>query len=199
MLFHLINHDKICLPSLLFYYLRDMVQKTMTTANEEKKVVSYIPFVRLISDILVENGLVKFLEEEAEYTQDLTASVGDVLDDRNMKKMGIVQSIIVDPIPANQEEILGRSKDIDDFPLFTKLDPPEVTAEYVFMMQEAGFDMSSFNYDKLPDAPDLVEPRKGKKKKRSESEGPEKKKSKKQKKGKVAGLSSYSEASERCN
>src|ERR1044072_4154228 len=53
----------------------------------------------------------------------------------------------------------------------------------------------SFNYDKLPDAPDLVEPRKGKKKKRSESEGPEKKKSKKQKKDKGVGLSSYSEAS----
>src|ERR1044072_8539168 len=184
MLYYLINHDKICLPSLLFYYLRDMVQKTRTTTNEGKKVVSYIPFGRLISDILVENGLVKFLEEEAEYTQDLTASVGDVLDARNLKKMGIVQSIIVDPIPANQEEILGRSKDIHDFPLFTKLDPPEVIAEYIFMMQEAGFDMSNFDYDHLPDAPEIVGPRKGKKKKRSELDEPRKEKSRKSKKDK---------------
>ena len=98
-----------------------MVQKTRTTANEEKKVVSYIPFGRLISDILVENGLVKFLEEEAEYTQDLTASVGDVLDARNLKKMGIVKSIIVDPIPADQEEILRRRQEVEEFPLFTKV------------------------------------------------------------------------------
>src|ERR1044072_9088430 len=198
-MYYLIKHEKICLPSLLFQYLRDMVQKTRTTANEDKKVVSYIPFGRLISDILVENGLVKFLEEEARYTEDLVASMGDVLDARNLRKMGIVQSIIVDPIPTNEEEILGRSKDIDDFPLFSKLDPPEVIAEYIFMMQEQGFDMSKFDYDKLPDALEFVEPRKGKKKKRSESEEPEKKKGKKPKKAKVVGLSSYSEASGRGN
>src|ERR1044072_6792025 len=183
MLYSLINHDKICLPSLLFQYLRDMVQKTRTTGNEEKKVVSYIPFGRLISDILVENGLVKFLEEEAEYTRDLTASVGDVLDARNLKKMGIVKSIIVDPIPTNQEEILERRQEVEDFPLFTKLDHPAVIAEYIFMMQEQGFDMSGFEYDRLSDALEFVEHRKEKKKKkRSESEEPQKKKSKKQKK-----------------
>src|ERR1044072_5980582 len=79
------------------------------------------------------------------------------------------------------------------------LDHPAVIAEYVFMMKEQGFDMSGFDYDKLPDAPEFVEPRKGKKKKRSESEEPEKKRGKKPKKAKVIGLSSYSEASERGN
>src|ERR1044072_2637455 len=148
MLYYLITHDKICLPSLLFYYLRDMVQKIRTTANEEKKVVSYIPFGIVISNILVENGLVKFLEEEARYTEDLVASVGDILDAKNLKKMGIVQYIIVDPVPASPQDVLRNRLMVDGYPLFTKLDPPEIVADYIFMMQQEGVDTSSFRYER---------------------------------------------------
>ena len=59
--------------------------------------------------------------------------------------------------------------------------------------------MSGFNYDDLPDAPVLVEPRKRKKKSRSEAEESKKKKAKKQKKEKVIGLTSYSEPSDKGN
>ena len=88
MLYYLMKHEKICLPSILFYYLRDSIPKTRTTANEGKKVPTCIPFGRLLSDIFVENGLVAFLEE-AQFTQDLQASVGEVLNARNLKNMGI--------------------------------------------------------------------------------------------------------------
>ena len=65
------------------------------------------------------------------------------------------------------------------------------------MMEEEGIDMSGFNYDDLPDAPELVEPRRGSNKRKSEK--PKKKEAKKQKKDKVIGLSSYSESSDRGN
>jgi hypothetical protein len=190
MLYYLMKHERICLPSILFYYLR--VLKTWTTADESKKVPNYIPFGRLLSDIFVENGLVAFLEE-ARFTQDLEASVGDVLNAKNLKNMGVLKTIIVDPTPESQEQVLKKRQVVDNFPLFSKLDDPEVVAHYIMMMEEEGIDMSGFNYDDLPDAPELVELRKRSKKRKSEK--PKKKESKKQKKDKDIGLSSYSEPS----
>src|ERR1044072_5321002 len=130
MLYYLMKPEKICLPYILFYYLRDAIQKTRTTANENKKVPNYIPFGRLLSDIFVENGLVSFLEE-AQFTQDLEASVGDVLNAKNLKNMGILKTITVDP----------TAEVVDNFPLFSKLDDPEVVAHYVLMMEAEGIDM----------------------------------------------------------
>src|ERR1044072_3403238 len=109
--------------------------------------------------------------------------------------MGIRHSITVDPIPEAPEQVLKKRQVVDDFPLFSKLDNPEVIAQYVLMMEEQGFDMSGFNYDDLPDAPDMVGPRKSssKRKNKKDVEEPKQKKSKKQKKEKAIGLSSYSE------
>src|ERR1044072_8249152 len=111
--------------------------------------------------------------------------------------MGILKTILVDPVPEAQQEILRRRQVVENFPLFSQLDDPEVVAHYIMMMEEEGIDMSGFNYDDLPDAPELVEPRKRSKKRKSEK--PKKEESKKQKKEKVIGLSSYSEPSDRGN
>src|ERR1044072_3654833 len=114
--------------------------------------------------------------------------------------MGILKTITVDPTPEAQQEILGRRQVVDNFPLFSKLDDPEVVAHYILMMEEEGIDMSGFNYDDLPDAPDLVEPKRRKKKRGSkEEEEPKKKHSKKKKKEKTIGLSSYSKPSDKGN
>jgi hypothetical protein len=139
-LYYLIKHEKIYLPSLLFQYLRDSILKTRTTADESKKVPNYIPFGRLLSDILVENGLVAFLEE-ARVTEDLVTSVGDVLNAKNLKNMGVLRTIIADSVPDTLQEILGRRQRVEDFPLFSKHDNPEVIAQYVLMMEEQGVDM----------------------------------------------------------
>src|ERR1044072_4758349 len=112
--------------------------------------------------------------------------------------MGILKTITVDPTPEAQEEILGRRQVVDNFPLFSKLDDPEVVAQYVFMMEAEGIDMFGFSYDDLPDAPILVESRK-RKKKSAEAEEPKQKKAKKQEKEKVIGLTFYSEPSDKGN
>ena len=77
MLYYLMTHQKMCLPALMFHYLRDSISKTRTTDDPKKKVSNYIPFGRLITDILVENGLVKIRVEEAKFTEDPASSLGD--------------------------------------------------------------------------------------------------------------------------
>src|ERR1044072_2032286 len=154
LVYHLQDKDKLCLPAILFLYLRESIQKSRTTANESKKIITYIPFGRLISDILVENGLVGYLREEVQYPEDLTASVGDVLTAKNLKNMGIIEEVISEPVLEEDEVVLTRRQIIDNFPPFAKQDNPEAIAHYIFMMQEEGNDMFWFNYEMLPDGYD---------------------------------------------
>src|ERR1044072_379564 len=86
MLYCLLKHKKLCLPFIMFQYLKDCISKSRTTADEGKKILHYIPFGRLLSDILVESGLVYALRA-AQFTEDLVVSTGDVLYARNLKKM----------------------------------------------------------------------------------------------------------------
>src|ERR1044072_6959259 len=79
LLYHLQNKDKLCLPDILFLHLRESILKSRTTANETNKIIKYIPFGRFMYDILVENGLVRCLRDEAQFTIDLSASIGDTL------------------------------------------------------------------------------------------------------------------------
>ena len=51
----------------------------------------------MISDILVENGLVRFLRDEAQFPMDLTASIGDTLSGKNLKNMNIIDEVLVEP------------------------------------------------------------------------------------------------------
>src|ERR1044072_8973083 len=197
MLYCLLKHKKLCLPFIIFQYLKESINKSRTTADEGKKILHYIPFGRILSHILVESGLVDALRA-AQCTEDLVVSTGDILDDRNLKKMGVVESVVIQPVPETPQEALMKRFFVDGYPLFSKIEPPEVIAQYIFMMQQDGIDTSGFRFEDIPIAPaDVYSKKKKKKKKRSEGEEPEKKKkSKKKKVEKAADLKSYSEASE---
>jgi hypothetical protein len=115
--------------------------------------------------------------------------------------MGIIEEVISEPVLEENEVVLTKRQIIDGFPPFIKQDNPTVIAEFIFEMQQAGNDMSWFNYDMLPDGFEEEEPKKKRKKKSSEADKTEKKKiAKKQKKDqkeKEIHLRSYSEASAR--
>jgi hypothetical protein len=97
MLYCLDKKKKISLPFVIFHYLKEIISKSRTTGlREGKKPPMYIPFGRLISDILVESGLVEDLIQ-AQCTEDLKETTREVLDARNMKKIGAITYIIVDP------------------------------------------------------------------------------------------------------
>src|ERR1044072_5261006 len=56
MLYCLMKHKKLCLPFIIFQYLKEVIIKSWTTtAGVGKKIPHYIPFGRILSDILVEN------------------------------------------------------------------------------------------------------------------------------------------------
>lgn len=58
MLFFLEKDLKLELPSILFKFMRDSIKESKTGRSSKKRKSKFIPNVRLISDILVENGLV---------------------------------------------------------------------------------------------------------------------------------------------
>src|ERR1044072_3740573 len=196
MLYCLEKKKKISLPFVIFHYLKEIISKSRTTGRREgKKPPMYIPFGRLISDILVESGLVADLIA-AQCTEDLTETTGEVLDARNMKKIGAITDVKVDPEPEDLNEAIRRRIFVDGFPNFTKHDNVEVLALYLFSLEQEGLDTSQWTYDDFPDCPpDMLaqNKRKSRKRKLEEKEASkQKKKSKKAKKEKAIGLGTHS-------
>src|ERR1044072_5461352 len=196
MLYCLKKHKKICLPFIIFQYLKHLITKSRTTtAGQGNKLPHYIPFGRILSDILVENGLVDDLRD-AQCTEDLVASTRDTLDAKNLKKMGVLDEIAVDPASEDPEEFLKKRMTTDGYPIWTKLDSPVALALHIYTLQQEGINTSSFRYEDLPDCPPDMRPKKKKNNKRkSEGEEPKQKQPKKPKKAEVLGLSTYSESS----
>src|ERR1044072_6993379 len=85
MMYCLKKHKKLCPLFIIFHYLKDVIIKSRTTtAGQGKKLPHYIPFGRILSDVLVENGHVDALRD-AQCTEDLVPFTGDTLDARNLK------------------------------------------------------------------------------------------------------------------
>src|ERR1044072_2313124 len=104
-LYHLKNKDKLCLPAILFLHLKNSIQDSRTSADKDEENIKYIPFGRLISAILVENGVIEYLrEEEAQISIDLTPGFGDTFNGKNLKEMEVIEDILTEP-PSEAEEI----------------------------------------------------------------------------------------------
>lgn len=58
MLFFLEKRSQVGTPSILFKFLRDSIRESITGGSSKKNKSNFIPNGRLISDILVENGMV---------------------------------------------------------------------------------------------------------------------------------------------
>ena len=123
MLYYLKKHKKLSLLFIIFEYLKELINKSMISAGN-KKVLKYIPLGRLLSDVLVERGTVDALRD-AQCTENLTTSVEDILDvltGENLKSMGDVKEVIVDPESEDPKVVLKKRMTIDSYPLWTKLD-----------------------------------------------------------------------------
>src|ERR1044072_7869044 len=102
-LYHLKNKDKLCLPAILFSHLKKSIQNSRTSVDEDKEKIHYIPFGRLISEILVRNGVIEYLRDEAQIPMDLTPVFGDTLDAKNLKRMGLLDEILFEPLSEADE------------------------------------------------------------------------------------------------
>lgn len=97
---------KLNLSSLLFKYLRDSVRDT----RNNMKPITYIPLGRLISDVLIESGLVDHLIRH-NLMKDVTIDTGSPLNSRNLKSMGIIERVMVKPsLDTFWEALKGQRK-----------------------------------------------------------------------------------------
>src|ERR1044072_6650671 len=183
MMYCLKKKKKLCLPFIILHYMKEAITETRTTATgENKRIPRYVPVGRIITDTLLESGLVQDLIR-AQCTEDLAATTGEVLDARNLKKMGVLEKVKVDPVPEDPKEALKRRMIVDEYPVWTKHDDPEVLALYIFSLEQEGYDTSTWTYDDFPGCPpDMLTTKKRKSQKRkSEEEKSKQKKSKKPK------------------
>src|ERR1044072_2560034 len=104
---------KLCLPFIIFHYLKKSIAATRTTASgEDKKKPRFVPFGRLLSDILTENGLVQTLRD-AQCTTELKETTGEVLNSKNMKKISILEEVTIDPELEDSKEVIKKRMAID--------------------------------------------------------------------------------------
>lgn len=95
------------------------------------KHINYIPLRRLISDILIESGLVDHLIS-INMMEDVMGDVGKPLSAKNLKSMGIIDKVRVKPTLDTSWEALKDHREIsNEMYIFYKIDPLEVIAHYL--------------------------------------------------------------------
>lgn len=117
------------------------------------KTRNYIPLGRLISDVLIESGLVDHLIQ-FKLMEDVMIDTGRPLDARNLKSMGILNQVRVKPtLDTSWEALKDQRKIPNGLYLFSKIDPPEVVMYYLDDLRKQGVEFSGFSLDWLPDFP----------------------------------------------
>src|ERR1044072_4469165 len=119
--------------------------------KDKKRKIKYIPFGRLISDLLTQNGLIQDLRNIG-LTEDLTESIGDVMDGKNPDRMGVIDKLEVAPFSEDPKEILKKHFMCDGFPMFYDHEPKEVIAEYIYWLGEQGENIEGFTVADAPRA-----------------------------------------------
>ncbi|XP_050919606.1 uncharacterized protein LOC127137164 [Lathyrus oleraceus] len=114
---------------------------------------TYIPLGRLISDVLIENGLVDHVISH-NLMEDVTVDTGMPLNLRNLKSMRIIEKVIVKPsLDTSWEDLKDQSKIPNDLYLFSKIDRPELIDHYLQDLANQGVYISDFLVDWLPEHP----------------------------------------------
>lgn len=137
------------LPTLLFKYLMDSVRDI----RNHMKPRNYIPLGRLISDVLIESGLVDHLISY-NLMEDVTVDIGKPLNARNLKSMGIIERVLVKPtLDTSWKALKDQRKIPNGLYLFSKIDPQEVIDYYLQDLAYQGVDISEFLVDWISKQP----------------------------------------------
>ncbi|XP_050889703.1 eukaryotic translation initiation factor 4 gamma-like [Lathyrus oleraceus] len=92
------------------------------------KPKTYIPLGRLISDVLIESGLVDHLIHH-NVMEDVTVDIGRPMNAHNLKSMGVIEQVRVKPsLDTSGESLKDQRKIPNGLYLFSKIDPPEKIA-----------------------------------------------------------------------
>lgn len=137
MLFFLEKGYKVALPTILFKFLMDSIRETRTGSTSKKG--RFIPNGRLISDILVENSLLDDLLVSG-LIDELVKYAGKIFRGKNLKSMGLISKIVRPNLIPPKDDIFGMRIPIENFQIFTKIDPSEVLEYYLESCLKDGID-----------------------------------------------------------
>lgn len=135
MLFFLEKCIKMTLLEILFRFLIDLIRENIIGSSSKKG--KFISNGRLISYILVENGIVEDLLVNG-IAAELVKDVGKVLWGNNMKNMGLISKVVKPDHLPSKEDVCGTRFPVANFPIFTKVDPLDVLAYYLASCIEEG-------------------------------------------------------------
>lgn len=115
------------------------------------KPKNYIPLGRLISDVLIESGMIDHLIS-INMMEDVMVDVGKPLNARNLKSMRVIVKVRVKyTMDISWEALKDHRKIPNRLYLFSKIDPPKVIAHYLQDLASQGIDISEFSVDWLPE------------------------------------------------
>lgn len=123
MMFFLKNGLKLTLPSISFNFLRDSIRESITYSSSKKIKSRFIPNGRLISDILVKNGLMDDLLISG-LIDEWVKDAGKILWGKNIKSMGLISKVVRPYFFPSKDDIFRMRTQVYNFPMFTKIDPP---------------------------------------------------------------------------
>lgn len=150
MLFFLEKGLKLGLTSILFKFMRDSIRESITGGSSKKNKSKFIPNGRLIYDILVENGLVDDLMVSG-LTNELVKDAGKIFRGENLKSMGLISRFVRPYFILSKDDICGTRTPVDNYPIFTKIDPQEILMAYLESCQKDGIEpmMDPFNLPEM--------------------------------------------------
>lgn len=128
MMFFLEKGFKLALPAFLFKFLMGSIRETRTGSTSKKG--RFIPNGRLISDLLVENCLVDDLLINR-LTEELIKDARKILRRKNLMSISLISKVLKPNIIHSKDDICGMRIPVDNFPIFTKIDPLEVLEYYL--------------------------------------------------------------------
>ncbi|KAI5382287.1 hypothetical protein KIW84_UN0030 [Lathyrus oleraceus] len=125
---------RVDLPYLLFHHMWNQINESRSNSKHQR---TWIPFGRLISDLLTESGLVGALKEvNAVETQD--PIIGKVIDGKTLWHMKIIDKDELCTESFLQDGIASRRVPVKDYPLFSKADPIDIVANYILLCKSSG-------------------------------------------------------------
>lgn len=167
------------LPHAIFEHFCNQVKETREDGKNKSRL--WIGNGRLISDILIESGLVDHLHEAGQ-SDILRTICGKPMDGRSLFRLKLIDEVQTEPQDVSQESLKKRRVRVEDFPLWTAEEPIECLLYYIESCQKDGipFPPDLLEQARRP-APGLDLGRKRKMKQKAVDEEPQKKKKKKNK------------------
>lgn len=110
--------------------MRDSIRESRIGGSSKKSRSKFIPNGRLIFDILVESGLVDD-HLVSGLIEELVKDAGKVLWGNNLKSIGLISKFQIPNVILTKDDTCGTRNPIDNYPIFTKIYPPQVLTDYL--------------------------------------------------------------------